>query len=169
MTSSTASPQRARRRAAAQLTGDALLRLGMRLYRLEVEALESVSVPLSVRQYRILDRVDRQITSMTQLAALARRQLPTISRSVDSLVRQGLLARHPSPTDRRVAALELTPAGKEILDEARAALQMLAAWVGGAFDLDVDPTRLAEAVDALYTATQGQLRAELRSAKGGDG
>lgn len=139
----------------------------MRLYRLEVEALESVSVPLSVRQYRILDRVDRQITSMTQLAVLARRQLPTISRSVDSLVRQGLLARHPSPVDRRVAALELTAAGKEILEEARTALQRLATWVGEAFDLDVDPAQLAEAVDTLYSATQGQLRAEARPARAG--
>lgn len=140
----------------------------MRLYRLEVEALESVSVPLSVRQYRILDRVDRQITSMTQLAALARRQLPTISRSVDSLVRQGLLARHPSPVDRRVAALELTPVGQKILEEARTALQLLATWVGDSFDLGVDPDRLAEAVDALYVTTQGQLRAEPRPAKGDD-
>lgn len=140
----------------------------MRLYRLEIEALESVSVPLSVRQYRILDRVDRQITSMTQLAVLARRQLPTISKSVDSLVRQGLLARHPSPADRRVTALELTPSGTQILGEARAALALLASWVGETFDLDVDPDRLAEAVDELYAATEGQLRAEPRGPKGAD-
>ena len=169
MTNSTAAPRQVRRAPTAQLTGDALLRLGMRLYRLEVEALETLSVPLSVRQYRILDRVDRQITSMTQLAALARRQLPTISRSVDSLVRQGLLARHPSPSDRRVAALELTPAGQQILDEAREALQTLATWVGEAFELDVDPAHLGSAVDGLYDATQIRIRAEADASSAGDG
>lgn len=141
--------------------GEALLRLGMRIYRLEVEALESLSVPLSVRQYRILDRVDRQITSMTQLAALARRQLPTISKSVDSLVRQELLARRPSPTDRRVASLELTPTGRKVVREARKALGALALWAGEhVAELDVTPEVLAGAADALYEAAEGRLRAE---------
>ncbi len=160
MTSSTVDARKARRGAAAQRAGETLLRLGMRMYRLEVETLESVSVPLSVRQFRILDRVDRQITSMTQLAALAQRQLPTISRSVDSLVRQGLLLRQPSTTDRRVTALELTPEGKEILDEARRSLAQLATWVGEVFDLELDAAQLAATVDRLYAATQGQLHPE---------
>jgi DNA-binding MarR family transcriptional regulator len=140
--------------------GEALLRLGMRLYRLEVEALESLSVPLSVRQYRILDRVDHEIASMTQLAALARRQLPTISKSVDSLVRQGLLARRTSPTDRRVASLELTPAGAKVLREARRALASLATWVGDNLTLEAAPDRIVEAADRLYEAAESRLRAE---------
>lgn len=138
----------------------------MRLYRLEVEALESLTVPLSVRQYRILDRVDRQISSMTQLATLARRQLPTISKSVDSLVRQGLLAREPSPTDRRVASLELTATGCKVLGEARDALEALASWVGETFELDAEPARVAEAFDALYDAAEGRLKAEIAAAAG---
>lgn len=140
--------------------GEALLRLAMRLYRLQVEALESLSVPLSFRQYRILDRVDHEITSMTQLAALARRQLPTISKSVDSLVRQDLLARRPSPTDRRVASLELTPAGRKVLREARKALSSLATWTGEHLELDVEPQVVAEAAEALYEAAEGRLGAE---------
>lgn len=139
--------------------GDALLRLCLRLYRLEIQALETVVPRLSLRQFRILDRVDREFTTITQLAALARRQLPTISKSVDSLVRQGLIERRASSTDRRAASLMLTPAGRKVLAEARYSLDELAAWVGQTLDLDLKSQRAIEALDALYYAAEERLRA----------
>lgn len=140
--------------------GEALLQLATRLYRLQVETLDALSVPLSVRQYRILDRVDQQFTSMTQLAALARRQLPTISKSVDSLVRQGLLAREQSAADRRVTSLRLTPLGRKVLREARGALESLAVWTGETFRLDVKPALLVEATEGVYRAAESRLWSE---------
>ena len=143
--------------------GDALLQLSVRLYRLESEALESVNPPLTLRQFRILDRVDRETASMTQLAALARRRLPTISKSVDSLVRQGLLVRTLSPTDRRVSSLELTPAGETRLAQARGAVAELASYVGAillrhGMILGVPPEHYIESLRACYEATEDRIR-----------
>ena len=109
--------------------GRALIRLGSRLHRLYAETIESLSVPLSVQQYRILDRVGAGVTSLSRLAELARRQPPTISKSVDSLVRQGLLTRAEAATDRRATALSLTPQGAALLREAHEALDRLARWL----------------------------------------
>lgn len=138
--------------------GEALMRLGTRLYRLQVEALESLSLPLSVRQYRILDRIDRGISSMTELAALARRRLPTISKSADSLVRQGLLTREHSPTDRRVVALMLTAYGRQILAEALQSQRELAMWLGARLEAEVP--QLGEPIVRLYAGTEERLRSD---------
>ena len=138
--------------------GEALIRLSLRVYRLEVEALEGLAVPLSIRQYHILDRVDRHIISMTELAALARRQLATISTSVSSLVRQDLLVRRPSPTDRRVVLLALTEAGDKVLAEARAARASLASFIGASLDLDLEPGEIEAVAAAFYDRSEAKLR-----------
>lgn len=155
--------------------GDALLQLGLRLYRLEIEALGSIDPPLTLRQFRILDRVDHGIASMTQLASLARRRLPTISKSADSLVRQGLLTRVTSSADRRVASLQLTPAGREVLDRARAALTELANWAGKTLlastaDLGVTPKEFVQSFNLAYDAAADLLRSDAaRATHGTDG
>lgn len=140
----------------ALTSGAALLRLGARLYRLQVETLESLRTPLTVRQYRILERVDAGVASPGELAERARRRPPTISRSVDSLVRQGLLDRRPSEVDRRAVSLTLTPEGSALLAEARGALDELSGWLGTMMGIDVP--RLAERCDSLYAKTEVLLR-----------
>lgn len=140
--------------------GRALLRLGSRLHRLYAETIEGLSTPLSVPQYRILERVGLGVASLSQLAELARRQPPTISKSVDSLVRQGLLTRAEAATDRRATALSLTPKGAALLREAHTALDRLARWLAGAAtDLgDVgDPANLAAFAAGLYGKTEAEL------------
>jgi DNA-binding MarR family transcriptional regulator len=135
--------------------GRALLRLGSRLHRLTVETLESLSVPLSVPQYRILDRVSHGIASLTQLAELARRQPPTVSKSVDSLVRQGLVERSEAATDRRAMALSLTPDGAALLREAREALDRLGRWLVEA--AAAEPASLKVLASGLYDKTETQM------------
>ena len=140
--------------------GRALLRLGSRLHRLYAETIEGLSTPLSVPQYRILERVGLGAASLGQLAELARRQPPTISKSVDSLVRQGLLTRAEAATDRRATALSLTPRGAALLREAHAELDGLARWLAEAgADLgDVgDPANLAAFAAGLYDQTEAEL------------
>lgn len=149
----------------ALTSGTALLRLGARLYRLQVEALEGLRTPLTVRQYRILERVDAGVTSPGELADRARRRPPTISRSVDSLVRQGLLDRRPSQVDRRSVSLALTPEGRDLLFEARKTLEELSRWLGTMMGLDVP--RLAERCDSLYAKTEVLLRTEAPARAGG--
>ena len=135
--------------------GRALIRLGSRLHRLYAETIESLSIPLSVPQYRILDRVGLGISSLSQLAELARRQPPTISKSVDSLVRQGLLTRSEAATDRRATALSLTPAGAALLREAHDALDRLGRWLIETAAADSDS--LAAFASALYNKTEVEL------------
>jgi len=140
--------------------GRALLRLGSRLHRLYAETIEGLSVPLSVPQYRILERVGLGVASLGQLAELARRQPPTISKSVDSLVRQGLLTRAEAATDRRATALSLTPRGAALLREAHGELDRLARWLAeAAADLgDVgDPGSLVAFAAGLYDQTEAEL------------
>ena len=135
--------------------GRALLRLGSRLHRLYAETIEGLSTPLSVPQYRILDRVALGVTSLGQLAELARRQPPTISKSVDSLVRQGLLTRAEAATDRRATALSLTPQGAALLREAHEALDRLARWLVAA--AAADPENLTDFAMGLYGKTEAEL------------
>ncbi len=135
--------------------GRALIRLGSRLHRLYAETIEGLSVPLSVQQYRILDRVGLGVSSLSKLAELARRQPPTISKSVDSLVRQGLLSRSESADDRRATALSLTPEGAALLAEAREALDRLGRWL--VESAGADPVRLTAFAAGLYDQTEGEL------------
>jgi DNA-binding MarR family transcriptional regulator len=136
----------------AVTVGRRLIRLGSRIHRLQVERLEALSTPLSIRQYRILDRVDQGITSLGRLAELARRQPSTVSKSADSLVRQGLLTRREAVEDRRAMVLHLTPAGAQLLAEARAASGDLAAWLVEKSGMKLDD--LASFVDVLYEETE---------------
>jgi DNA-binding MarR family transcriptional regulator len=140
---------------AATEAGRALLRLGSRLHRLYAETIESLSTPLSVPQYRILDRVGLGVSSLSQLAELARRQPPTISKSVDSLVRQGLLTRAEAATDRRATALSLTPRGAALLREAHGELDRLGRWL--AEGAGTDPDSLAAFAAGLYDKTETEL------------
>ena len=136
-------------------TGRALLRLGSRLHRLYAETIESLSTPLSVPQYRILDRVGLGVSSLSQLAELARRQPPTISKSVDSLVRQGLLTRAEAAADRRATALSLTPRGAALLREAHEELDRLGRWLVEA--AGAGPESLAAFAAGLYDKTETEL------------
>ena len=135
--------------------GRALLLLGSRLHRLYAETIESLSVPLSVPQYRILERVGLGVCSLSQLAELARRQPPTISKSVDSLVRQGLLTRAEAAADRRATALSLTPRGAALLREAHEELDRLGGWLVEA--AATDPGSLAAFAAGLYGKTEAEL------------
>jgi DNA-binding MarR family transcriptional regulator len=143
----------------AAAVGLHLLRLSSRIYRLQAEGLEGLSTPLSLSQFRILDRVDRGITTLGRLAELARRRPSTISKSADSLVRQGLLTRTEAAEDRRNMVLCLTPEGAVLLADARAAMTQLAVWLASASGMAI--TELRAFVDGLYEETE-------RATGGGD-
>lgn len=152
---------------APDAVGRRLIRLGSRVHRLQVERLAALSTPLSVRQYRILDRVDQGNTSLGRLARLARRRPSTISKSADSLVRQGLLTRAEDAGDRRITVLGLTTAGAALLAEAREAMRELARWLVSVSGTDA--ARLAVLIDDLYEQTEhamDALEARFQGAQG---
>ena len=47
---------------------------------------------------------------------------PTATRALDGLARRGLVRREPSPTDRRVITIRLTPPGERALARKRAVI-----------------------------------------------
>ena len=53
------------------------------------------------------------------LAAVERVRPPTMTRIVGHLESAGLVVRRPAPGDRRSAQVELSPAGRELLDRSR--------------------------------------------------
>jgi DNA-binding MarR family transcriptional regulator len=133
-----------------------LMRLSIRLERIQAERLLALSEPLSVSQYRILDRVDRGRHGMTELALLARRSLPTISKSVDSLMAKGLLVGSPSAQDRRAIDLSLTKAGEEVLAEGRNAMRDIEKWVAAEIRA-TDAPILAETMERIYERAEPRL------------
>lgn len=132
--------------------GRALLRLGARLDRLQVENLDALSIPLSMRQFRILERIHDGVTSVRLLAELANRQPSTISKSVDSLVRQGLVTRVEAAEDRRVIKLALTDSGLALWTEAREAADDLSRRILD--ETGVDKSALMRMVGILYEQTE---------------
>jgi DNA-binding MarR family transcriptional regulator len=57
--------------------------------------------------------------SLGALAAVERVRPPTMTRIVGHLESAGLVVRRPAPGDRRSAEVELSPAGRELLDRSR--------------------------------------------------
>jgi DNA-binding MarR family transcriptional regulator len=57
--------------------------------------------------------------SLGALAAVERVRPPTMTRIVGHLESAGLVVRRPAPGDRRSAKVELSPAGRELLDRSR--------------------------------------------------
>lgn len=67
---------------------------------------------------RVLGMCSRRAWSLSQLAEAQAVSAPTMSKTVNTLVERGWLARTPSEEDRRVVHVTVTPAGKQMLDEA---------------------------------------------------
>lgn len=77
---------------------------------------------LTLPQYRVLKALDEEHDlRLTTLSAMLLRAKSTITRLVDHLERDGLVARTSDADDRRAQRLALTPAGVELLQQARAA------------------------------------------------
>ena len=106
--------------------GELLLLAVSRMHQLQVELLGRLEITLTLRQYRILQRISAGYTSLSELSRLSHRSLPTISESVDGLIRRKLLSRRTSPVDRRAALLSLTPSGRKALGLGTACLSQLA-------------------------------------------
>ncbi|MCF3960859.1 MarR family winged helix-turn-helix transcriptional regulator [Streptomyces fuscigenes] len=136
--------------------GEVLVALGGRLTRLQTEILASLDQPLTIRQYRILARVDGGHTSLTALAKLARRNLSTMSQSVDKLVHQGLLTRRTSETSRRTMQLALTPAGTAALAAGSEALAKFTSELTAHLPQELQD-RILPPLRQLFLDVQGSL------------
>jgi DNA-binding MarR family transcriptional regulator len=136
--------------------GEVLLALGGRLTRLQTEILASLDPPLTIRQYRILSRVDSGYTSLTALCKLAHRNPSTMSQSVDKLVQLGLLNRGTAEHSRRTMHLELTRRGREVQAAGSRALRKFTDSLTADIPADLQE-RLLPAVRQLHRDLQGDL------------
>ncbi len=77
---------------------------------------------LTLPQYRVLKALDEEHDlRLTALSTMLLRAKSTITRIVDQLERDGLVTRTSDTDDRRAQRLALTPAGLELLKQARTA------------------------------------------------
>lgn len=97
-----------------------LAELVPRLARTIASALESdPTVALSLRQYRLLERLAQRPHRTSELASTSNVSQPTASAAVAALEARGLVARTADPRDRRAALIELTDDGWAMLGRAK--------------------------------------------------
>ena len=118
---------------------------------------QQVGTGLSPSQHSILVSIDVNDTlTLGELAAIEQVAPPTITKIVSKLEEVGLVVRTVDPSDRRVARVSISPAGRARLDDARSRRDL---WLAQQLDT-ADPEqvrRLADALDALEALATGQL------------
>jgi DNA-binding MarR family transcriptional regulator len=73
-----------------------------------------------IHQGAVLGRLDREgSSSVSDLAAAEKVRPQSMAQTVGELEADGLVKRRPDPYDRRRALVELTPAGRDTLEEDR--------------------------------------------------
>jgi long-chain acyl-CoA synthetase len=95
-------------------------------------------VDLSLPQYRILIHLDEGKIAASALADKLAVSRPSITAVVDGLVTRGLVERHHDPGDRRRVGHDLTPKGRNVLEDADESVDRRLAEIAST----VDETRI---------------------------
>ena len=118
---------------------------------------QQVGTGLSPSQHSTLVTIDGHGSlTLGEVAAIEQVAPPTITKIVSKLEEAGLVVRTVDPSDRRVARVSISEAGRARLDDARSRRD---AWLAQRLDrAEPDQVRrLAEALDALEALAAGQL------------
>lgn len=138
-----------------------LLELVPRLGRLLTTVLEAAPEPrLTLRQFRILQRLAERPQRSGELASSTGVTAPTMSVAVAGLEGQGWVARRVDPRDRRAAIVTITPSGEAVYRVARDHLREVLVAVAGDLD-DADAHALSRMREPLSVGIQ-RARAMLR-------
>lgn len=106
--------------AGAESAARTLAELAPRLGRVIANALESdPDIALSLRQYRMLERLTERPHRTGELATISGVTQPTASAAVASLETRGLVQRRPDPDDRRATLIEISDAGARLFTAAK--------------------------------------------------
>ncbi|MGP0222470.1 MULTISPECIES: MarR family winged helix-turn-helix transcriptional regulator [unclassified Paenarthrobacter] len=84
--------------------------------RLRIEATGDVITP---GQYTVLAHLSNGSQTLRELAEREHVQAPSMTRIVNALTEQGFASRQAHPGDGRQVQISITPAGQEVLAEAR--------------------------------------------------
>jgi DNA-binding MarR family transcriptional regulator len=113
--------------------------------------MERASGGLSLAHYRVLSAVAAGDERASRVAARLALGKPTVSASVEALCTRGLLVRAGVAGDQRAVQLRLTDAGRQLVEEAEAAmmshLEALAARTGRRDELIGSLVALGRAID----------------------
>ena len=92
----------------------------MRTLALEMRSVGHCEVPAHGRLLVILADGPHCLSELAEKHAVS---LPTMSNSISTLVERGWVTRSRSPHDRRKVQVEVTPAGREVLEEMTRAIE----------------------------------------------
>ncbi len=73
--------------------------------------------------FRLLETLAGHPCNLSEIAEKQSLSMPTISNSVNILVERGWILRTPARRDRRMVNIEITPAGKQVLDDSQQRLE----------------------------------------------
>jgi DNA-binding MarR family transcriptional regulator len=95
-------------------------RLRLAVTRLARRLRQQTESPISPTQQSALATIEHEgPLTLGELAAVEQVQPPTITAAVGRLQEQGLVTRTGDTVDRRVARVEITPAGNRLLEQSR--------------------------------------------------
>jgi DNA-binding MarR family transcriptional regulator len=147
--------------AAAQSAARTLAELVPRLARMIASALESdPAVSLSLRQYRLLERLSERAYRTSELASTSGVSQPTASTAVAALEARGLVQRTADARDRRASLIELTDEGQTVLGLAKARVLERIARVTR--DINAQDAAALQRLLPLLADGMDRTRAELR-------
>jgi DNA-binding MarR family transcriptional regulator len=134
---------------AAAVSTDLADRLRLAVTRLARRLRQHSDLDVSPTQVSALSTIERRgPLTLGALAASERVRPPTITAAVGRLEQQGLVVRHADPDDRRVARVEITPAGRKLLARTRSRKTAFLAQRLAALDAD-ERAALTAAVEVL--------------------
>ncbi|HET6966622.1 MAG TPA: MarR family transcriptional regulator [Ornithinibacter sp.] len=77
------------------------------------------TAPVAPHQFSVLVRLEEQVRTPKELAAIEKVSAPSMTRTVNALVGAGLVARADDPADGRQVILSLTPEGRATIRDTR--------------------------------------------------
>jgi DNA-binding MarR family transcriptional regulator len=111
-------------------TVDVVLTASRALVAVATRSLGAAAEDTTIAQYRALVVVaSRGPQRMVDLAGLLDVTPSTAGRMCNRLVRKGLVRRHRAHADRRVVQVSITPAGRQVVDQATARRRVLLAAI----------------------------------------
>jgi DNA-binding MarR family transcriptional regulator len=109
---------------------DAVLTASRSLVAVATQSLGAAAEETTIAQYRALVVLaSRGPQRMTELAGALDVAPSTAGRMCDRLVRKGLIRRHRARADRRAVLVSITPAGRQVVDQATTRRRQLIAGI----------------------------------------
>jgi DNA-binding MarR family transcriptional regulator len=119
--------------------------LVMRRLALEMRSTGYVPAPVHCRLMVVLAERPHNLSELAEKQAVS---LPTMSNSISTLVERGWVTRKRAPHDRRMVMVELTPAGRTVLEDMMRSVEARVAQLTAALSAE-ECDQLSAGLDVL--------------------